>query len=250
MAPNSAASRLAKMMRSYRNGGYVYAQGSDEVPTGSSAPQGMTREEYLAFPQNFMELFGIEEFLKEGRPMSAQERRQYVAENEALPPEGNVPYTAQERLAYKKALDIENLKDFWNQVTALEGGQKVKLPMTGAEWTRPKNVDYIARQDESGNYGFFGSEYDLPRQGIGDTYYKYDQPKGGIYFSMMSPRSKEEYLDLQALGKTPEEVLEREEGQAALERRFGSDFQRMVEQKMIEEAIRARSRAKQAGVYQ
>lgn len=31
MAPNSAASRLAKMMRSYRNGGYVYAQGSDEV---------------------------------------------------------------------------------------------------------------------------------------------------------------------------------------------------------------------------
>jgi len=31
MAPNSAASRLAKMMQSYRNGGYVYAQGSDEV---------------------------------------------------------------------------------------------------------------------------------------------------------------------------------------------------------------------------
>jgi hypothetical protein len=31
MAPNSAASRLAKMMQSYRNGGYVYAQNGDEV---------------------------------------------------------------------------------------------------------------------------------------------------------------------------------------------------------------------------
>jgi len=224
MAPNSAASRLAKMMQSYRNGGYVYAQGSAEVPTGSSAPQGMTREEYLAFPENFRELFGIDSFLED--------------QSDAT------------KAGFEDILKEENLRDFWNQVVESKGGQKLTLPMTGQEWDRPRSLEWLAKEGPGGEQMGFGSEYIIPKKMLGgDYYYQTDQPKGDIYYHMLDPQAQRRYQDLLIPSDDPGDWEEQYNTRNQMLRQFGPDLQRNIEQRLIEEAIRAKVKARDAGVF-
>jgi len=249
MAPNSAASKLAKMLRSYRNGGYVYAQGSDEVPTtltpgelailkkfglspngggevptGSSAPQAMTREEYLAFPENFRELFGIDSFLED--------------QSDAT------------KAGFEAILNEENLRDFWNQVVESKGGQKLTLPMTGQEWDRPRSLEWLAKEGPGGEQMGFGSEYIIPKKMLGgDYHYALSQPKADIYYHMLDPQAQRRYQDLLIPSDDPNEWQEQYNTRNQMLRQFGPDAQRNIEQRLIEEAIRAKVKARDAGAF-
>lgn len=221
MSSDPRASKLAKMMQAYRNGGYVYAQNGGQVPTGSSSPQSMTREEYLAFPKNWVTAFGLD--------------KDYAAE-----------HTPEETANWIKTMEEQvgpKMEQAWSEFMSTKGGQAFKLPLTGLEYTRPSNLSWL--KDEN-----FGS-YILPKESTrpGGYYFETRQPTADIYYGMMEPGVQREFMetykpDDEFSGLSPERAATREE----MLNRFGTPFQRGAEQTLIEEAIRARLRAKEAGV--